>query len=365
MKKSILFFTGGTALREIASEISKDKDIIMTNIITAFDSGGSSAEIRKEFDILAIGDIRNRMISLLNNQNSHISDFLKYRFRKTEDNLKLKSELEEMINLNHFLIKKLPQNFQIFFSESLKLFNENLSGNFNFKDGSIGNFIITGNYLLTKNIYETIDIIKNLLNLKDIIIPVTDQSLHIGATLENNNIILGQHNITSKQKCKSRPNIKEIFLIKNIKSSKKINSKDFKVHKDLKDRVENSDLIIYSIGSFYSSLLSNFLINKVGDSIKNNNNKKVYIPNTFFDSELNNRTLSFQVTELLKYLKAQNSKDYLNYILIDENHNYPFELDFNNLAKDIKVIKKDIINMENYPKLSAKKIIKELKDLIS
>ena len=365
MKKNILFFTGGTALREIASEISKDKNIIMTNVITAFDSGGSSAEIRKEFDILAVGDIRNRMISLLNDENKNISKFLKYRFDKFEENSNLEIELRTMIELKHSLIKNLPLNLQEFFSLSLKKFYNNLSDKFNFKDGSIGNFIITGDYLKTQNIYKTIDKITKILKLKDIIIPVTEQSLHIAAKLENKEIILGQHNITSKQKSKKRANIKDIFLIKDINSSGVLNSDNFEIHSDLKYKIENSDLIIYSIGSFYSSLLSNFLIHKVSKSINKNKNKKVYIPNTFFDSELNNRSLSFQVSELLKYLNAIEASNYIDYILIDKNHNYPFELDFQNLDKNIKLIRKDIIDPEIHPKLSAKKIIKELKELIS
>lgn len=355
LNKKILFFTGGTALRQIASEFSIQNDLTMVNIITAFDSGGSSATIRKEFDILAIGDIRNRIISLiLKNQDKNIIKLLKYRFNNDYDDKKIQIELNKLIDLSHPLIKNIKEKYKIFFAKSLKNFNDKKSSNFKLQNGSIGNFIILGDYLKTQNIYETIENARKLLSIKDEIYPITDKSLHIGAILENNEQIIGQHKITAKETAPLNSNIKKIFL---VNSQVSINDK-------LKKEIENADLIIYPIGSFYTSILSNFLVNNVNLAIKANKVAKIYIPNTFFDSELNNRALSFQVNEIFKYLKAKTADNYLNYIILDKKHNYPFMLDLENIDKSIKIIKTDIIDKDDYPKISANKIIIELRKLL-
>src|SRR6056297_2095826 len=59
----ILFFSGGTALRELSQEIIHYTHNT-THIITPFDSGGSSAVIRKAFGMPAVGDLRNRLMAL-------------------------------------------------------------------------------------------------------------------------------------------------------------------------------------------------------------------------------------------------------------------------------------------------------------
>jgi CofD-related protein of GAK system len=356
LKKKILFFTGGTALRDIASEFSILDNLIMINIITVFDSGGSSALIRKEFNILAIGDIRNRLISLIiKNHNEDICNLLKYRFENTEENIKLQIELNKLIDLSHPLIKNIKEKYKIFFAKSLKNFNDKKSKQFKLKNGSIGNFIIVGDYLKTRNIYQTIKNIKELFSIKDEIIPISDVPSDIIAILENNQKIIGQHKITAKETPFLKSDIKRIYL-QNQNIS--INNNIYKI-------IKNSDLIIYPIGSFYTSLISNFLVKEVNLSIKENCSPKVYIPNTFFDPELNNRPLSFQVNEILKYLKAREVKNYLNYIILDKNHKYPYLLDYENIDKDIKIIKADIINLKNTPKISARKIITELKKLLN
>ena len=59
----ILFFTGGSALRKTSRELIKYTHNSI-HLITPFDSGGSSAVIREAFAMPAVGDIRNRLMSL-------------------------------------------------------------------------------------------------------------------------------------------------------------------------------------------------------------------------------------------------------------------------------------------------------------
>ena len=50
----ILFFSGGTALAPVAAELSRHTRNAV-HVITTFDSGGSSAELRRAFDMPAVG----------------------------------------------------------------------------------------------------------------------------------------------------------------------------------------------------------------------------------------------------------------------------------------------------------------------
>jgi len=341
--KNILFFSGGTALREIASEFSTEKHLKMINIITAFDSGGSTAIIRKHFDVIGIGDIRNRIISLIiKKQDKSVVNFLRYRFSSGKEQKELKEEFNALLDKNHNLFLSLPSQYQNFFWENLNTFNKFKPENFNLKNGSLGNFIILGNYLRTQNIYLTIDYFRKILNIKDEILPVCDIPVDLKARLSNNKEISKQHMITNFQDEKSK--------IVKISPTKKVTAP-----KAVIKAIKKADLIVYPIGSFYTSVLSNFLVEGISQAIKNNTCKKLYIPNTYYDSELSNRSLSFQINEIKKYLKDE-TNSVLTHVILDKNHNYPFETDFENIDKKIKTIKTDIIK-NNSCRLDPKKVI--------
>ena len=59
----LLFFTGGTGLRGLSRKLVEYTHH-STHIITPFDSGGSSAKLRKAFRMPAVGDMRNRLMAL-------------------------------------------------------------------------------------------------------------------------------------------------------------------------------------------------------------------------------------------------------------------------------------------------------------
>jgi 2-phospho-L-lactate transferase CofD-like protein len=80
----ILFFSGGTALQGVSRDIIKYTHNSV-HLITPFDSGGSSAVLRKEFSMPAVGDIRNRLMSLADDSalgNPEIYAFFTHRLDK-------------------------------------------------------------------------------------------------------------------------------------------------------------------------------------------------------------------------------------------------------------------------------------------
>ena len=59
----LLFFSGGTALNGLCRFLKAytHKSI---HLMTPFDSGGSSAQLRRAFNMPAIGDLRSRLLAL-------------------------------------------------------------------------------------------------------------------------------------------------------------------------------------------------------------------------------------------------------------------------------------------------------------
>jgi hypothetical protein len=96
----VLFFSGGSALRAI-SQALKRYTHHSVHLITPFDSGGSSATIRDAFDMLAVGDLRNRLTALADDGAYGNPDFLalaSYRLPESADSAQLSAELTAMVS---------------------------------------------------------------------------------------------------------------------------------------------------------------------------------------------------------------------------------------------------------------------------
>ena len=77
--RRIVCLGGGTGVSVVLSGLKK-YPIDLTAIVTMFDSGGSSGKLRKEIDILPLGDIRQCLVALSDSKN--LTTFFNYRFRK-------------------------------------------------------------------------------------------------------------------------------------------------------------------------------------------------------------------------------------------------------------------------------------------
>ena len=83
MKKKIVVFGGGTGSNILLSGL-KDYDYDLTAVVCVSDDGRSTGKLRKEFNMPAVGDIRNVIVSLADTD-SKIKDLLSYRFDTYSD----------------------------------------------------------------------------------------------------------------------------------------------------------------------------------------------------------------------------------------------------------------------------------------
>ena len=81
--KNVVVIGGGTGLSTLLRGL-KLFPMNITAIVTVADDGASSGRLRKEFDIPAVGDLRNVLVSL-SEVEPLVEDLLQYRFNTYSD----------------------------------------------------------------------------------------------------------------------------------------------------------------------------------------------------------------------------------------------------------------------------------------
>src|SRR6201998_875891 len=79
----IVAIGGGTGLSTLLHGLKRyaypQRDLDITAVVTVTDDGGGSARVRREFEVLAPGDIRNCMVALSEDE-ALLSKLFQYRF---------------------------------------------------------------------------------------------------------------------------------------------------------------------------------------------------------------------------------------------------------------------------------------------
>ncbi|MBF0225228.1 MAG: GAK system CofD-like protein [Desulfobacterales bacterium] len=360
----ILFFSGGTAIKNLSQELLKYTHNSI-HVISTFDSGGSSAKLRDVFKMPAIGDIRNRLMALADRSftgNPEIFNLFAYRFPKNKDNTKLKQEFMKMINGNHPLVAKIHDPMRKIIRHYLYLFKKNIPKTFDFSNASIGNLILTGGYIENKrHLDPVIYIFSRLVQVRGVVRPILNKHLHLIAELEDGRTIVGQHLITGKDVLPINSRIKNLYISETTGNPEPL---EIPIRNKLIILIQEAELICYPMGSFFSSILANFLPKKTGTTISQTNCPKIFIPNTGNDPEAYEMDLNLQIDKLLYYLKKDdpntiNTSDVLNYVLIDSNYKSFYKnINYKNIKKlGIEIIASPIISEDSYPYIDEKLLL--------
>lgn len=348
----VLFFSGGSALNKI-SRVLKEYTHHSIHLVTPFDSGGSSARLRAEFDMPAVGDLRSRLMALADETvmgQPEVYALFTHRFEMSLSLDVLRGELEQLVAGEHPLIKPIPNPMRALIQTQLSVIQEKISATFDLRGASIGNLIISGGYLNNQQQLDPIVFLfsrltKTLGEVKTIL----DSPYHLGVELETGELVLGQHRITGKENALLESPIKRMWLNKGLKTVSPINRR---IADDRRDMIESTDLICYPPGSFYSSLLANLMPEGVGRAICQNPNPKVYIPNLGFDPEQFGLSLMTQVERLVStvLVDTKSLQDIsfggLDYLLLDDEYDYGVIDEHKLFALGVEVIKTPLISQK-------------------
>lgn len=292
--KNVVVIGGGTGLSTLLRGL-KLFPINITAIVTVADDGSSTGRLREEFDIPAVGDLRNVLVSL-SEVEPLVEDLLQYRFNTYSD-------------LNKH---------------------------------AMGNLLLTAMYNITGSLTDSLSSLSRIFNIKGKVLPFTeDKAILVAHTLDGE-VIEGESNITKAGK-----------HIKYVEYKNKV-----KVTKEVISAVNNADLIIIGIGSLYTSIIPNLLSATMKRALKNAKAKKMYICNIMSEhGETDGFNVSDCIKQINKYVSkdfidvvlANNKKVPDNILkLYEEENSAQILIDKENIKKmGVKLITSDLLYIKN------------------
>lgn len=324
-EKKPLFFSGGTALKGLSQYFARIK-FPTCHIITVFDSGGSSAALRKAFSAPAVGDLRNRLLALadIGKTSPAMLAFCNSRLPKDISAAEARRLLDGI--LASPLLRDIPPEFQRTIRTHLSYFLEKAPANFDARGASMGNLLLIASWLKNHGDLEAaLAFFTSFFHICGAIAPVVDSALHLGARLKDGRVIVGQHLFASLP-----GPVERIFLTVRAPESAKAPVPVCRpaMTRRAKELISRAGLVCYPMGSFYSSVLVNLLTEGAGKSVAAVRAPKVFIPNSGGDHETGPMSLAKQALEILDRLRDDAPKaaisDLLNFVLLDlQNGAYP------------------------------------------
>jgi len=290
---SLLFFSGGSALDKTSSLLTKYTHNSI-HLLTPFDSGGSSAKLRKAFNMPAVGDLRARLMAIADDSiEGHPEAVALFRYRLPTDlsQASLKKLVEQLQSGEHPLVEATSITVKQLIANNLRAFLDQVPDNFDYRGASVGNLVITGGYLNNQHtLNHVVDQISEIVNALGIVRTTTNDDLELIATLADGTKVSGQHKITAKE---THPLDQKIIDLVLSGPSSSLDEKNQAL-------ISHADLIIFPPGSFFSSVIANLLPKSVGNAIHESSKPKVFIPNLGTDPELYDTSLTEQIELLNK-----------------------------------------------------------------
>lgn len=189
----------------------------LSAVVTVTDDGGSSGRLRKEFNILPPGDIRNCLVALSEDE-ALLSRLFQYRFKA----------------------------------------GEGLEGH------SFGNLFLTALNNITGDFAEAVRESSVILATRGQIFPATTSDVQLTALMDDNSEVSGETKITA-----SKQRIVRLTMV----------PADAKPLPQTLKAIENADLITIGPGSLFTSLITNVLVHGIPEAIAKSRAVKVYICN--------------------------------------------------------------------------------------
>lgn len=326
----LVFFTGGTALRDLSRTLSQHTRNSI-HIVTPFDSGGSTAALRRAFAMPAVGDMRNRLLALADTSAvpPQVLAFCEARLPDTGDGESLRQELRRMGQADHAVWRDMPPNYAEALRRHLTFFLCRMPQDFAPHRASLGNLILAGGYLEHRRDFGPIlAMLGQLLQVRGVVCPSVTESLHLAAELADGSVLVGQHRF----KDLTQP-VRRLFLtVHEPERPGQHVAPQTPCRPPLAAEaaawLRAPALICYPMGSFYTSVLANLLPQGVGRAIAAAPCPKVFIPNSGRDPELCGLSLVGQVGMLLRQLREDAphtpTEALLHWVVLDERNGvYP------------------------------------------
>ncbi len=211
---------GGHGQAAVCRGIKNIEGIELSAIVTVADNGGSTGRLRKMFNTPAMGDIRDVMIALSQDE-SLMRELMDYRFQDPQGTL------------------------------------DDVAGH------NLGNLILLALMQKKGSFLEAVKEIGKVLNVKGKIIPSTTQVVTLCALMEDGCVVEGQAEIPMHP-----GGIRKVFYNTHVSALP-----------EAVEAIKEADWVIYCIGSLYTSVIPNVIINEIQEALQKTRAKRVYICN--------------------------------------------------------------------------------------
>lgn len=296
MHKKVVVLGGGTGISYLLRGL-KEFPVDITAIITVSDNGRSTGKLRQEFNTPAVGDIR-KVITNLSGIDDPIKKMMEYRFHTSSD----------------------------------------LNGH------AVGNLILTSMLEITGSLKDSIACLSKLLDVKHKVLPISeDSNLTLMGKDKHGNIIEGEAEIT-----KAHKKFEKIYY-----------KEEPKVLDEVLDAIKEADLIIFSMGSLYTSILPNIICNQVREALNQTEAPIMYLCNAVTQPgetdgftvgdhvELLNKYLDFKKIDVVIASNTKIEKEIAKKYETEEQKD-PVKIDYGKLDKiGVELIEDDLITIED------------------
>ena len=367
----VLFFSGGSALREASGRLTEYTHN-STHLITPFDSGGSSAKLRDAFDMISVGDLRNRLMALADTRlQGHPETYrlFGHRFPMDGDHAAHWSRLKEMVAGEHPLVDAIPNPMRRIICNHLSFFLAVAPPDFDLRGASVGNLILTGGYLNQGRDMDAVTFtFSKLVEARGLVRPVVDAHCHLQATLADGRVVTGQHRLTGKE---VPPLTSAISDLRLVRAEDPAIVADPEIDRGTRRFIETADLICFPFGSYYTSVLACLLPRGVGRAVAEAGCAKVYVPNSGADPEQIGLPVADAVERLLAYLRRSGpgelpTERLLDLVIVDSARGqYPGGLDRARIERrGVRVLDLRLVTARSRPFIDARRLVEVLVSLV-
>lgn len=219
INSKVVIIGGGTGTYVTVSGLKK-YDLDLTAIISVADSGGSTGRLRDEFGFLPVGDLRQALAALANDdKHDWIQKLLLYRFAK----------------------------------------GSGLEGH------NLGNLILTALQDMTGSTPKAVETAASIFRLQGNILPITNENIQLVIEYEDGTVEIGETVLDHKHGGKK---------IINIKTSPRA-----KIYSKAAAAIIAADCIIIGPGDLYGSIVANLVVDGVAQAIQASKARLVYVLN--------------------------------------------------------------------------------------
>lgn len=253
--KNIVVIGGGTGTYIVLSGL-KEYPVNLSAIVAMSDSGGSTGVLRDELGALPPGDIRRALVALSQSPQI-IRDLFNYRFQ-----------------------------------------DGGLGGH------SFGNLFLTALEKITGDFEKAVVEAGKILSIRGQVIPVTKDSTHLHAILENGKEIMGETNIDIP-KHDGKLKIKKVFLRPKARATDRALA-----------AIKNADMIVIGPGDLYTSLIPNLLVDGIPQAIKSSRAKVVFVCGLMTKY---GETYGFNADDFANAAESYLGKRKIDYVIVDQS----------------------------------------------